>query len=1219
MARVRVCVRCNCCGDIIRADRVGSHRSRCDPTSTFTPLQHCESCSTLHELPIVRGDRSYCVSVTKGSRTTVADNLSNALERLNAHERSKRQKISNDDDSLIGEEEEEDEDGTDFWNRLLSDSADPAFSVEDVSDDEVSVFSAHSSKKQRMPEVFKHVGLNGKEYCYDSEKIDTRGFLPAVSIELPLPPQFNLPSVDKIGMNPVELELMVFIHEHNLPPSLYDGIMKWARKSHESGYCFGSRTQQTLKRQLDSALPSSLHGGDILSKKFDAGRPDDAPITLWYFDPIQLIARAMRDPFVMKDFICFPQMKRTNCGTRIYDDFVSADAFHRAFANSPASTPDGNCLEPGSLFVFLAEFDDSSCTTALMKKSEHPFMLTMMNLSLEARKRFESWFLVSFLPDIEVSDLEKSTKNQKANGDLAHRRLKLYHEMTSFLLAPFKDVNKFYNIWVHGLGWTKVYFQVGLIIGDTEQQNRICGFRGGNGMYRKHTCRDCNSLTCNSDNPNIICERTKVKDKKCFLEWVLELEKNSPGGKMMNLDPRYETSQSHKNYATADDWCRVMSQCPVRPALFDHEFGGDEEGVFGSCPFELLHQFLLGLIKYILVVMFNYRTIPPKFRAWLSKRDNPDFPPPRENKGTQRQSPDIDDDESNMDEEDDDEDDDDEVEEDEDALTAEEDLNDMDEDELEDLSNLSSEDVLNRSELRKHLDWLKTRPKCGDSIKKSNRLFSRVYCEKAARFINQFLQRQSDRNIPGLSYRAGLTAVSKMSGQELPGLCLLTIFSMDGMFGKNQGNLENDFTLLLWLCIAMNDTLSMFRFTEDCLTILQSRVVRFLTVTKALIGDQREYVSSVGLRIAKFHALLHYAAYIRKFGSPQNYFGGYLESFLKNVLKYPSKRVNGHLHRHRYDLLMRSLEGRQFALAKQILFRPGYKSSLDDAEEEHGSQASRDVSTSSAGTTSSGYISLKCASDVVISKSSMFTVIRDNVGSWVVTNINSRNPVDPPQFRNDGSDYFKLYHPGQSQDKKSVKDIVHSAIRRADDDSNEGGPVKSVVKVDFFYQVKVKCRPGEKNIILRCNPKWNEGSCNSESTPWYDWIEVAWTDNADRQYVVPAILRLWGNVTYSDDTTQLLASVRSLRSTSELSNHDRMFFARGDIMQEGDRSYCVVDFESIKSTGFVVPAIPPTRRQGLRTPSESLQCLETSDYYVALPSRECWKDVGWDRKLSSEK
>jgi hypothetical protein len=96
--------------------------------------------------------------------------------------------------------------------------------------------------------------------------------------------------------------------------------MKWAKKAHESGYCFGSHTQQSLKKQLDSALPSSLHGGNILSKTFDAGRPDEATITLCYFDPVQLIARARRDPFVMKDFICYPQMKITNCGTRIYDE-----------------------------------------------------------------------------------------------------------------------------------------------------------------------------------------------------------------------------------------------------------------------------------------------------------------------------------------------------------------------------------------------------------------------------------------------------------------------------------------------------------------------------------------------------------------------------------------------------------------------------------------------------------------------------------------------------------------------------------------------------------------------------------------------------------------------------------------------------------------------------------------------------------------------------------
>ena len=45
---------------------------------------------------------------------------------------------------------------------------------------------------------------------------------------------------------------------------------------------------------------------------------------------------------------------------------------------------------------------------------------------------------------------------------------------------------------LHGFGWMQVYFQVGMIIGDTEQHNEICGFRGGNGLHRQHMSHDCN-------------------------------------------------------------------------------------------------------------------------------------------------------------------------------------------------------------------------------------------------------------------------------------------------------------------------------------------------------------------------------------------------------------------------------------------------------------------------------------------------------------------------------------------------------------------------------------------------------------------------------------------------------------------------------------------------------------------------------------------------------
>jgi hypothetical protein len=75
--------------------------------------------------------------------------------------------------------------------------------------------------------------------------------------------------------------------------------------------------------------------------------------------------------------------------------------------------------------------------------------------------------------------------------------------------------------------------------------------------------------------------------------------------------------------------------------------------------------------------------------------------------------------------------------------------------------------------------------------------------------------------------------------------------------GPQYVELERDLTLLLWLGISMNDKLSQKVYTADCLSILSERTVwfQFLTVTKALIGDQCEYSLLAGLPLMKFHGL----------------------------------------------------------------------------------------------------------------------------------------------------------------------------------------------------------------------------------------------------------------------------------------------------------------------------------------------------------------------------
>ena len=46
------------------------------------------------------------------------------------------------------------------------------------------------------------------------------------------------------------------------------------------------------------------------------------------------------------------------------------------------------------------------------------------------------------------------------------------NECSEYLYSAFKDPDQYYDLWVYGFVWMQVYFQVGMIIGDTEQHNK---------------------------------------------------------------------------------------------------------------------------------------------------------------------------------------------------------------------------------------------------------------------------------------------------------------------------------------------------------------------------------------------------------------------------------------------------------------------------------------------------------------------------------------------------------------------------------------------------------------------------------------------------------------------------------------------------------------------------------------------------------------------------
>ena len=98
-------------------------------------------------------------------------------------------------------------------------------------------------------------------------------------------------------------------------------------------------------------------------------------------------------------------------------------------------------------------------------------------------------------------------------------------------------------------------------------------------------------------------------------------------GKLPNLPDSFDIKQSRR-YATKDEWCRQISQNTIIPALFYHYFGGDQQGVHGATPFESLHQFLIGMLPYILESLYNYRAVTEVWKQFLNKRTCPDVPEP---------------------------------------------------------------------------------------------------------------------------------------------------------------------------------------------------------------------------------------------------------------------------------------------------------------------------------------------------------------------------------------------------------------------------------------------------------------------------------------------------------------------------------------------------------------------------------------------------------------
>ena len=113
-----------------------------------------------------------------------------------------------------------------------------------------------------------------------------------------------------------------------------------------------------------------------------------------------------------------------------------------------------------------------------------------------------------------------------------------------------------------------------------------------------------------------------------------------------------------------------------------------------------------------------------------------------------------------------------------------------------------------------------------------------------------------------------MIGLTQLTGQEYPGLCLLTMLSIDNLLGN--ASIERSFAKLLWLSLSLKKLLTGYLHTTFMLDDLTKKIKVYLHLFRQVVSAHCEvfimWSSSCGLQITKFHGLLHFALQIEKFG-----------------------------------------------------------------------------------------------------------------------------------------------------------------------------------------------------------------------------------------------------------------------------------------------------------------------------------------------------------------
>ena len=233
---------CDVCTYMFRMDWSNGHNNQYS-NHVSKVYAFCHHCSTVYKVPHRLGSTMLCLSNSS---------LSNTSKHSLAHHHPTA--VNKESTIFQGDDDMHDNNNSSTSNIVDNDSN----CLRDSSDSNESFSFLNGTSTHGDSKVFFN-GLNRRKFYYYSSQ-DKIGFIPHDTDDIPVPPQFQIPSSCQLNMSSHELELMMFINENFLSLRIFDKIMKWACSATADGYKFDAPSYSTLKKQMNYTFPSAING-----------------------------------------------------------------------------------------------------------------------------------------------------------------------------------------------------------------------------------------------------------------------------------------------------------------------------------------------------------------------------------------------------------------------------------------------------------------------------------------------------------------------------------------------------------------------------------------------------------------------------------------------------------------------------------------------------------------------------------------------------------------------------------------------------------------------------------------------------------------------------------------------------------------------------------------------------------------------------------------------